>query len=66
MEYIDQFDQCLFNCRLFIGNQAGFHFPGAFQGGSKPVAQRRNTLIFVDAAGGAVGDRDQSDAQLIR
>ena len=50
-----------FDHRLFIGYQAGDHFPGTGKGRAEPLLQGRQPFILVYAARRAIADGHQAD-----
>ena len=55
---IDQLAQGLLNDGLLIGDQAGFDFEWRRQRAAQPLFKRRQAFVLVNAAGGAVRDRN--------
>src|SRR5882762_3792250 len=61
---VDEVDQRRFDHGSLVGNKPRFHTPWTRQGAREPLLERRNALVLVDAARGAVADRNESDQQL--
>ena len=63
---VNQIDQRTLDLCAVIGNQSRFGPPGTGQRACEPVDQRGNPLVFVNAVGGAIGNRHQPDQGFVR
>src|SRR5258708_1659783 len=61
---IDQVEERRFDHGSLVGDEPRLHSPGARHDASEPFLERRDAFILVDAARGAVADRNESDQQL--
>src|SRR6267378_7746988 len=61
---VDQVEERRFDHRSLVRDKPRLHSPGARHDASEPFLERRNALVLVDAARGAVADRNESDQQL--
>ena len=63
---VDEVNQRLADQGLFIGDQARLPIDGVLHGTVQPLAQGGQAFVFVDAAGGAVADGDDANANTVQ
>src|SRR5712664_2015588 len=61
---VDQVEERRFDHGLLVRDEPRFHAPRTHQDTREPFLERRNALVPVDAARGAVADRNEPDQQL--
>jgi hypothetical protein len=64
-DVVDELAQRRRDDRLLVGDEARFPVDRVQERAREPVAQGRQSLVFVDAGGGAVAHRDDANADAV-